>query len=50
MSGNLAEFLKVLLIVVSMSSIILSLRSFMNSLDTERDKEPDIKLDDVKQN
>ena len=50
MSGNLAEFLKVLLIVVSMSSIILSLRSFMNSLDTERDEEPDIKLDDVKQN
>ncbi len=50
MSGNLAEFLKVLLIVVSMSSIILSLRSFMNNLDTERDEEPDIKLDDVKQN
>ena len=50
MSGNLAEFLKVLLIVVSMSSIILSLRSFMNSLDTERNEEPDIQPDDVKQN
>jgi len=50
MSGNLAEFLKVLLIVVSMSSIILSLRSFMNSLDTERNEETDVELDDVIKN
>ena len=35
MGGNLGEFLKVLLIVVTMSSIILSLRSFMNNLDSE---------------
>ena len=50
MSGNLAEFLKVLLIVVSMSSIILSLRSFMSSLDTERNEETDVELDDVIKN
>ncbi len=50
MSGNLAEFLKVLLIVVTMSSIILSLRGFMNSLDTERTEEQDTELDDVIKN
>ena len=38
MCGNLGEFLKVLLIVVTMSSIILSLRSFMNNLDIEESK------------
>jgi len=33
MSGNLVEFLKVLTIVVTMSSIILSLRNFMTNFD-----------------
>ena len=36
MSQNLAEFLKVLMIVVTMSTLILSLRNFITNLDTER--------------
>ncbi len=39
MGGNLGEFLKVLLIVVTMSSVILSLRHFMVNLDPEREGE-----------
>lgn len=38
MSANLAEFLKVLTIVVSMSSLILSLRRLITSMDTEREE------------
>ena len=43
MGGNLAEFTKVLLIVVTMSSVILSLRHFMTSLEFENEE------DDAKQ-
>ena len=39
MGGNLGEFLKVLLIVVTMSSVILSLRHFMVNLDDESEEE-----------
>jgi len=39
MSGNLGEFTKVLLIVVTMSSVILSLRHFMVNLDDEREED-----------
>jgi len=48
MSANLAEFLKVLMIVVSMSTLILSLRNFITNLDTERqsDVEDDAKNKD----
>ena len=38
MGGNLGEFLKVLLIVVTMSSVILSLRHFITNLDIEENK------------
>ena len=35
MGGNLGEFLKVFLIVITMSSLILSLRSFITNFDSE---------------
>ena len=38
MGGNLGEFLKVLLIVVTMSSVILSLRHFMVNMDNESEE------------
>ena len=41
MGGNLAEFMKVLIIVVVMSSIILSFRSFMANFDEEEKEETD---------
>ena len=44
MGGNLSEFLKVLLIVVTMSSVILSLRRFMTSLDDVREEDDDVEL------
>lgn len=39
MSGNLIEFLKVLTIVVVMSSVILSLRNFMVNYDDNTDED-----------
>ena len=45
MGGNLGEFLKVLLIVVTMSSVILSLRHFMVNLDDEREDEEEERND-----
>ena len=39
MSGNLIEFLKVLTIVVVMSSVILSLRNFMVNYDDSTDED-----------
>ena len=47
MSGNLAEFLKVLLIVVTMSSLILSLRNFITNFDSES-KDEDLSLEEPK--
>ena len=38
MSGNLAEFLKVLTIVVSWSTLILVGRHYMLSIDSSRDE------------
>ena len=38
MGGNLGEFMKVFLIVVTMSSVILSLRSFITNLDIEEEE------------
>ena len=39
MSGNLAEFLKVLTIVVSWSTLILAGRHYMLSIDDSREEE-----------
>ena len=39
MSGNLGEFTKVLMIVVTMSSVILSLRHFITNLDVEGEED-----------
>ena len=47
MGGNLAEFTKVLLIVVTMSSVILSLRHFMTSLDFESEEEDSDPVDEL---
>ena len=41
MSGNLAEFIKVLLIVVTWSTCILAGRHYMLSVDISRKKEKD---------
>ena len=48
MGGNLAEFTKVLLIVVTMSSVILSLRHFMTSLDDEKEENEDVELQEAR--
>ena len=42
MSGNLAEFLKVLLIVVTWSTCILAGRRYMLSIDDSREEEKDL--------
>ena len=42
MSGNLAEFLKVLTIVVSWSTLILVGRHYMLSIDDSRENEKDV--------
>tara|TARA_B100001057_G_scaffold490974_1_gene580265 strand:- start:884 stop:1042 length:159 start_codon:yes stop_codon:yes gene_type:complete len=39
MSGNLAEFLKVFVIVVSWSTLILAGRHYMLSIDDSREEE-----------
>ena len=41
MSANLAEFLKVLTIVVAWSTCILAGRHYMLSIDTSREEEKD---------
>ena len=42
MSGNLAEFIKVLLIVITWSTGILVGRHYMLSIDTSREEEKDL--------
>ena len=42
MSANLAEFLKVLTIVVTWSTCILAMRRYMNSLDEDDTETVDI--------
>ena len=42
MSGNLAEFMKVLLIVVTWSTCILAGRHYMLSIDDSREEEKDL--------
>ena len=48
MSGNLVEFLKVLTIVVAWSTGILVGRHYMLSIDTSREDEENINIDQRK--
>ena len=48
MSGNLVEFLKVLTIVVAWSTGILVGRHYMLSIDTSREDEENINMDQRK--
>lgn len=50
MSANLAEFLKVLTIVITMSSVILSLRRLITSMDTVREEDTELQEASIEQN